>query len=332
MTSSKINFSLTQFEYVLAVSRLGHFAKAAESCHVTQPTLSMQIQKLEEDLGVVLFDRSKKPVLMTEIGKKVVEQIQTVVFEARKIQSLIQSEKKTGIHGELIVGVIPTLAPYLMPRLLPFLEQRFPDLSLRIQELQTDRILEALDNDQIDVGILATPLHDPKVFELPLFYEPFYLLCRNELSPKDQKRMPPLNELKRVKYSALSLDQMWLLEEGHCLRNQVIDICAVKREKKQKKTYQFDSGSIETLKNLVNSYGGYTLIPQLAMDHIGEKTKLIPFERPIPAREIGLVYRRQHFKNELIESLSEAILESLPPEVRKIRLKDLNVIPLNLEK
>jgi len=156
---SRINFSITQLEYIWAVYKHGHFAKAAEACSVTQPTLSMQVQKLEEDLGVIIFDRSKKPILLTDVGKKIIEQIQTVLFEAKKIESIISQNESSVVHGELVVGVIPTVAPYLLPLMLPVLEKSYPELKLKILELQTSRIIEQLSNDEIDVGILATPLN-----------------------------------------------------------------------------------------------------------------------------------------------------------------------------
>lgn len=317
---SKVNFSLTQLEYVMAVHRHSHFAKAAESCHVTQPTLSMQIQKLEEDLGVVIFDRSKKPVLLTDVGKRVVEQIQAILFEVKKMENIVLQHEESDTQGELTVGVIPTVAPYLLPRLLPTLEKNFPSIQLNLREMQTERIIEALSNDDLDVGILATPLNIPKIFEYPLFYEPFHVLARKGHA---------LAEQKKIKYTSLKMEEMWLLEEGHCLRNQIIDICAAKKEKPSLRKYRFESGSLETLKNLVDSYGGYTLLPQLATDRIGSHTRLISFERPIPAREIGLIYRREHYKSDLIEALGESVLNSIPEDLRKIRPKDLNVIPVN---
>ncbi len=314
---SRVNFSITQLEYIWALYKHGHFAKAAEACNVTQPTLSMQVQKLEEDLGVIVFDRSKKPILLTDIGKKIIDQIQSVLFEARKIESIISDNKSETVHGELVVGVIPTIAPYLLPRMLPVLEKNYPELKLKILELQTNRIVEQLGSDEIDVGILATPLKINRIIEIPLYYEPFLVLTNKESD---------LSKSKKVKYSNLNSDDVWLLEEGHCLRNQVLDICAMKQNKKAKRNFEFESGSLETLKRLVNSYGGYTLIPQLAAEDIGSRTTLIPFERPIPAREIGLVYQRAHYKEALIESLSEAILESIPKDVSTIRQKDLDVI------
>lgn len=317
---SKANFSITQLEYVIAVHKYGHFAKAAEACFVTQPTLSMQIQKLEEDLGVVIFDRSKKPILLTEIGKKLVEQIQAVLYEVKKIENLVKLEEQGKLVGELIVGVIPTIAPYLLPKLLPALEKHYSGIDLKILELQTDQIIQALENDEIDVGILATPTKTPKMFEMPLYYEPFSVLC---------KKGHPYTQHKKVKYANLKRDDIWLLAEGHCLRNQILDICSSKGFRDEKKKFKFESGSLETLKNLVESYGGYTLLPMLAADTIGDRSQLVPFERPIPAREVGLIYRREHYKNNLIEALGQAIIKSIPEEVRKIRPKDLDVLPIN---
>ena len=317
---SKMNFSITQLEYVMAVHKHGHFARAAEACFVTQPTLSMQIQKLEEDLGVVIFDRSKKPILLTEMGKKLIEQIQSILFEVRKIDGIVHSIDSDNLKGELIIGVIPTVAPYLLPRLLPTLEKAFPSINLKIMELQTEQIIAALDSDEIDVGVLATPTKAPKMFEKALYYEPFSLLCRKNHS---------YAQSKKIKYSNLKRDDIWLLAEGHCLRNQILDICSSKNFKDENKKFKFESGSLETLKNLVASYGGYTLIPMLAADTIGEQTKLIPFERPIPAREIGLIYRREHYKSSLIDALGESIINCIPEDVRKIRPKDLDVLPIN---
>lgn len=319
MIGPKLNFSLTQLEYVLMLNKYGHFGKAAEACSVTQPTLSMQIQKLEEELGVVIFDRSKKPILLTDTGKKLIDQIKATLFEAKKITNIVQSDLSDTQSGELVLGVIPTVAPYLLPRLLPTLEEQYAGLKLRIMELQTQGILEALESDEIDVGILATPINKSKVHELALYYEPFSVFCQRDHE---------YAHLKKIKYNALKTDDVWLLEEGHCLRNQVLDICSTKKSKNIERRYQFDSGNLETLKNLVSRYGGYTLLPYLAADNLGTGTKLINFERPIPAREIGLVYRREHYKNDLIEALGDAIIECIPEELRKIRPKDLDVLPI----
>ena len=318
LSLSRANYSLTQLEYVRAVHQYGHFAKAAEACQVTQPTLSMQIQKLERDLSIIIFDRSKKPILLTDSGRKIIHQIQNILFEAKKMDDLIKPNQSNKLEGQLNLGVIPTIAPYLLPRLLPMLEKTVPGLRLRILERQTGQIIQALNNDEIDVGLLATPLKMAQIFEFPLYYEPFSVLCM---------KGHDLSKVKKVKYSGLKYEDLWLLEEGHCLRNQMLDVCSKKNNHHTRK-YEFESGSIETLKNLVNSYGGYTLLPALAAESMGTKSVLVPFERPIPAREIGLVYRRAQYKKDLIEAMGDSIINCLPDEIRKIRPKDLDVLPI----
>jgi LysR family hydrogen peroxide-inducible transcriptional activator len=317
--AARLSFSLTQLEYVTALHRLGHFAKAAAACHVTQPTLSMQVRKVEEALGVVLFDRTKKPIRLTAAGARVIEQLQAVLNEARKIPSLLEVARAGRVQGELTVGVIPTVAPYLLPRLLPVLEADHPGLTLKLLELQTHRIVEALEHDELDAGLLAIPLGESKIHERSLYFEPFSVLC--------QKRHP-LARLKKVAYAKLSADDIWLLQEGHCLRDQVLDVCTRKKHVGHGRAFEFESGSLETLKNLVDSYGGYTLLPTLATSAIGPASKLVPFERPIPAREVGLVFRREHYKRELIDALGDAAVKSVPPALRKLRRVDLEVIPV----
>ncbi len=316
----KINFSLTQLEYALAVHKFGHFAKAAEHCLVTQPTLSMQVQKLEESLGAVIFDRSKKPILLTNIGSLLLEQIQLVVSEAKKIEGIIEYETSEVLTGLLILGVIPTIAPYLLPLLLPTLERLFPGIQLQIREMQTHQIIDALNGDEIHVGLLAIPILDPKLTERSLFVEPFVVL-----SSKNSE----LPVSKKIKYNELPKDNLWLLEEGHCLRNQVLDVCKQRENVRQKQRYKFESGNLETLKNLINSYGGYTLLPWLAKKNLGPNAKLAEFEKPIPAREVGLIYRREHYKIELINALMSSILQSIPAELRKFKPKMIEVLPVS---
>jgi LysR family hydrogen peroxide-inducible transcriptional activator len=318
--AAKINFSLTQLEYVLAVHKYGSFSEAAKQCHVTQPTLSMQVQKLEEELGTVIFDRSKKPILLTEKGKQLIEQMQAVMNEAKKIESLLEAAGGDMLRGELTLGIIPTVAPYLLPRLLPVVEKMFPELKLKILELQTHRIVSSLSDDTIDLGILAIPLGIPKVHEVALYWEPFSVLCRKNHE---------MARVKKMKYSALKSDDIWLLEEGHCLRNQVLDVCAVKPSKGAQRKFQFESGSLETLKNLVSSYGGYTLLPALATESLAPNVALVPFERPVPAREIGLVFRREHYKSHLQDALKKAILQAVPAAVREMKKKDLDILPVS---
>jgi LysR family hydrogen peroxide-inducible transcriptional activator len=314
----KINFTITQMEYVLAVFRYGHFAKAAKACFVTQPTLSMQIQKLEESIGAVIFDRSKKPILLTPLGKKVIESMQKILDEAKTFESLVQSELSNEVEGELALGIIPTIAPYLLPRFFAKLTKKYPLLQLKIHEMQTSRIVEALSTDEIDLGILAIPLKLPKILETPLFHETFSVLChkKHELAGR-----------KRISYDNLQGNDIWLLEEGHCLRHQVLDVCSMRGN--QRRSIDFESGSLETLKNLVNSCGGYTLLPQLATESKGSNTVIVEFEKPIPSRLVGFAHRREHHKVKLISALQEIILDSIPPEMRGLNAKHLDILPVD---
>jgi LysR family hydrogen peroxide-inducible transcriptional activator len=321
----KANFSLTQIEYVLSVQRRGHFGLAAQECHVTQPTLSMQIHKLEEELGVVIFDRTKKPILLTEKGAKLLAQMRLVLTEALKIDEIHLDDLGSNARGELTVGIIPTLAPYLLPRLLPVVAKNFPDLELKIFELQTESIVRSLGDDTIDVGLLATPLHAANIHERALCLEPFSLLCQK--SHKLAKRA-------RVNYAALEANDLWLLQEGHCLRHQVLDICSLKKSRgaprrgAEPRQFQFESGSLETLKNLVSSYGGYTLLPALSTENLPPHVQLVPFEAPVPAREIGLACSRLQHKKALQDALAACVLEAIPAALRKLRRKDLELVPV----
>ncbi|MCB0482657.1 MAG: hydrogen peroxide-inducible genes activator [Flavobacteriales bacterium] len=315
----RLAFSLTQLEYVLALHKYGHFAKAAQMCHVTQPTLSMQIQKLEEQLGTPLFDRSKKPILLTEAGKRVIEQIRNVVFESNKIETMIQHFETEEPQGDLNLAIIPTIAPYILPRVLPLLETLAPKLNFHILEMHTDQIVAALDEDEIDVGLLATPLGLSRLYEEPIFYEPFAIFCHKNHA---------LAHSKQIGYRDLKYQDIWLLNEGHCLRDQVLDICALRDKGNSNPQFRFESGSLETLKRIVNSYGGYTLLPELALDALGSKTQVIRFKKPIPGREVGLVYRRKHHKIDLIRLLAKALNKCIPKTLKSIEKKDLDVIPV----
>ncbi len=317
MSINRLNFSLTQIEYVLALHSYGHFAKAAKHCLVTQPTLSMQIQKLEEMLGVILFDRSKKPLLLTEVGQRLIPQFQTILNEARKIDDLIHMQGSV-VKGELNLAIIPTISTHFLPFILPIMQKNYPELHLKIQEMQTHKILEALDNDLIDVGLLATPLQHKKFFTLPIYLEPFYVLAH-----KDH----PLAKLKLVHYDQLKHPDIWLLESGHCLRNQILNTCNLKPKKNQ--NFAFESGNLETLVNLVDQCGGYTLIPYFHHHHIPKNCKLIPFKKPVPVREVSLVFRREHYKNHLIELLAKITQDSLPDKLKNLKRSDLEIMEFN---
>jgi LysR family hydrogen peroxide-inducible transcriptional activator len=305
------SITLTQLEYIVEVAKKQSFGLAAQSCFVTQPTISMQINKLEEELGVVLFDRTKKPVEPTSIGRKIIQQARTAIQEVSRIEELVQSEKGK-VEGEFKLGVIPTLAPYLLPRFLESFTKKYPLVDLIIEEMQTHSIVEKLKEDSLDAGILVTPLKIKGILEKHLFYEPFivYLTAKH-----------PLHKLETVTEKDLNLDDIWLLNEGHCFRDQVMDLC---RKRKQAgwnhKNLVFESGNLETIIRLVDKNFGYTLLPYLAtmeMPRAEVKKKLRFFKNPIPNREVSIVTSRTFLKKSIIKALTEDIIASLPEELQQ---------------
>ena len=304
------SITITQLSYVAAVSQTRNFGLAAQTCFVSQPTLSMQIQKLEEDLGVILFDRSKKPVEPTAMGQKIIEQAQVVLQEAKRIEELIKEEKGE-ISGEFKLSIIPTLAPYLLPLFLESFTTNYPAVNLIVEEMQTQKIIKMLKEDKIDAGILVTPLNYAGIVEQPLFSDPFLAY----LAPNH-----PLLSLSKISDKDLSMDDIWLLNEGHCFRDQAIEICKKVSSKSSKnKNLTFESGNLETLKRLVDQSFGYTLLPSLAilgMSASEQKKKVRHFKPPIPIREVSVVYSRNYLKRSIIEALHQEIVSSLPKELK----------------
>ncbi|MFT2009081.1 LysR substrate-binding domain-containing protein [Pontibacter sp. 13R65] len=302
--------TIVQLEYLLAVDTFRHFSTAAENCFVTQPTLSMQLQKLEEELGVLLFDRSRVPVRPTEIGKEIIAQARVVVAESKKIQEIVQNQKQE-LSGVLRVGVIPTLAPYLIPLFITNFMEKYPQVQVVVQELLTNEIIEKLNHEQLDVGLLVTPLEDKTIRELPLFYEAFVAYVNKEHSFAKQQTVNP---------AALNLEDLWVLNEGHCFRSQVLNICnrGGKAMGSQAGHFDYKSGSLETLKRIVETQHGLTLLPELSvLDMPEEKRKLVRlFEEPQPLREVSLVVHRSFLKKRLVEALKAEIVAAVPAEIR----------------
>lgn len=298
-----ILMNLQQLEYIVAVDRYRHFVKAAASCFVTQATLSMMIKKLEEELGVKIFDRSKVPVVPTDIGRAVVEQARIVLKEAKKLEELVQYQKGM-LSGNLRLGIIPTLAPYLLPLFLPGFVARYPQVKLHISEMNTDAIVQQLEHQQLDAAILATPLNHASLLEQPLFYEKFvvYAAAGNQLMNK-----------KYVLPGDIDIQRLWLLEEGHCLRNQALNLCELKRQEHAGFQLDYAAGSIETLKKLVHMNEGITIIPELALQDMPEEEleRIRYFKPPAPVREISIVTYRHFVKERLLEILRKSIVESL---------------------
>lgn len=312
--------NLQQLEYIVAVDTHRHFVKAAESCFVTQATLSMMIKKLEEELGVKVFDRSKVPVIPTDIGKSIIEQARIVLKESRKLEELVQYQKGM-LTGDLRLGIIPTLAPYLLPIFLPKFLELYPQVRLQISELNTETIVGQLENQQLDAAILATPLNQPSINEQPLFYEQFAVYA----SPNSQ-----LMKKKYVLASDIDINRLWLLEEGHCLRNQALNLCELKKKEYEGFQLDYEAGSIETLKKLVTINEGITIIPELALQDMpeAEMERIRFFKPPAPAREISIVTYRHFVKERLLAILRQTILDTLPANMHRQPAKDLTTISI----
>ncbi|GAB5557245.1 MAG: LysR substrate-binding domain-containing protein [Schleiferiaceae bacterium] len=298
--------TITQLQYIVAVDNYRHFAKAAEACHVTQPTLSMQIHKLEEELGVLLFDRSKQPVKPTDLGQKIIEQARTIINESEKVFQLTQ-EATGHFEGTFKLGIIPTISPFLLPRFAKKISAKMPDVEIVIEELQTEQIIEKLRKDQLDAGILATPLDEQSIVERPVYYEPFTAYV-----PQGHR----LANEEFILNSELSPDDMLLLNEGHCFRNSVLNLCG-KPGVTAHSNIQFESGQFDTLIKLADNGFGMTLIPYLAaLDLEGEhRGHVKPIADPKPTREISLVYSRTQLKINLIETLANIIQSSIPEKL-----------------
>jgi len=306
--------TLVQLEYIVAVDTYRSFVGAAEKCFITQPTLSMQVQKLEEMLNVKIFDRSKQPVIPTEIGSQIIEQARLVLQESQKIKEIISSQQQD-IVGELKVGIIPTVAPYLLPQVIASMMEKYPDLKLLIWEYTTEDIIHHLKTGLLDCGILATPLADNAITEIPMYYENFvtYISKNSKLFKK-----------KNIDANDLEDENIWLLNEGHCMRSQVLNICrSTKDNRIQGLTY--NTGSVETLIRMVDMNNGATLLPELALVDLNPKqlSKVRSFKSPEPVREISLVTHKNYIKKRMLNALKEEILAVIPKTMKLRKKKDV---------
>jgi len=290
--------TITQLYYVLAVAENQNFTKAAEKCFVTQPTLSMQIQKLEDQLDVKIFDRSKKPIELTDVGKKIVTQAKNIVNESYRIQDIVDQQKGF-IGGEFKLGIIPTIMPTLLPMFLKNFIKKHPKVKLKIEELNTEEIITRIKDGHLDAAIAASPLEDENIKERVLYFEPFVSYI-----PKGHR----LHTNKKINIADLDIDDMLLLEDGHCFRDGVINLCKAFKNHTDDK-FQLESGSIETLIKLSNEGLGMTLLPYLHTLDIREKdrTNLHYFNEPSPAREVSIIYHKSELKMQIIEALQDVI-------------------------
>jgi LysR family transcriptional regulator, hydrogen peroxide-inducible genes activator len=310
--------TLTQLKYILAVERCHNFAQAARECFVTQPTLSMQIAKLEDYLQVIIFDRSASPTKPTALGKKVLEMAREVIHRSDALEELARSVRQE-VAGEFSLAVIPTLAPYLLPHFVEKFRQSWPKVQLRLFEHQTDEIAAMLREDKLDAGILATPLELKDIKEDVLFHEGFQLL----FSPGH-----PLLKEKEVREQDLKIEEAWLLKEGHCLRSQVLQLCRPAKVLVDRGVF-FEGGSIETLVNLLESMPGFTVVPELAIPHLSKdiQKRLRPLKGKRPVREISLVTGPFALKASITMALKKTLLEALPVGVensKKDRVLDIS--------
>lgn len=309
--------TLTQLEYIVALDTHRHFLSASEKCFVTQPTLSMQIQKLEDEIGVKIFDRTKQPVIPTEIGVSIIAQARVVLREAGMIKQLI-SNQKDALAGELRIGIIPTLAPYLLPPIYKEMREKYPQLNLVIKETITEEVIHELKNNRLDCGLVVTPLKDPSIKEDVLFYEELFVYVSKKNALIDKKYVLP-NDIDPSK--------LWLLEEGHCFRSQVLNLCEL--QKRGDLHVKYETGNIETLKRMVDKSDGITILPELAvMEFNKTQLKLVKrLKEPSPVREVSLVTHRDYIKSKLITTLKEEILNIVPKPMQKLQSK--KVVEIN---
>jgi len=305
-----LSISPNQIQYVLALDRTGSFSEAASACFVTQSTLSTMIKKLENQMEVRLFDRSSKPIKLTEEGKILISQLKVINSEYENLFELVQ-ETKNEFHGTLKIGIIPTLAPFLLPLILDNLIQAYPNIVFNINEITTNEILNRLKTRDIDIGILSLPIEDSEFLQTSLFKEDFLVYDAGNASRKN----------KKYKIKDIDISRLWLLEEGHCLSSQIGKICHLKKKQIANGKLVFNSGSILSLLELVNANKGITLLPRLATTHsnIVDQKWVHNLQSPVPVRDIGLVTHKSFLKRRLFTLLEMEILQSVNPILKKLR-------------
>ncbi len=302
--------TLTQLRYVVAVDDHRNFSRAAKHCLVTQPTLSAQVRKLESHLGVEIFDRGTNPIRPTEAGRRVIRQARVMLGEMERMRELVHGDDE--VSGELHVGVLPTLAPCILTQSMAELTADHPGLRLRVEELRTREILDALDKGRLEAGLLATPTDNAALKERPLYREPFVAYLAREHQLWDSKR---------VQADRLQQDDLWLLREGHCFREQVLELCAdMGWEGSEPPGLRFESGNLETLKRLVEVKGGMTLLPKLVLYGMSEENReqVRPFEEPAPVRTIRLVHRRTCGKKAILDAFADGLVNVVQREMPEL--------------
>jgi len=309
--------TIAQLKYLLAVAKHLNFTKASQQCHVTQPTLSMQVQKLEDELGVIIFDRNKKPIKITEIGKKIIDQAKTIVNESARINDLVQQEKGF-IGGEYKLGMIPTIVPTLLPMFLKSFINKYPEVQIEIVEIPTAQMIEQILEGKLDAGIAATPLEEERIVEKPLFYEPFVGFI------PDTHR---LFQKKVLDEQDLDVKDILLLDEGHCFRDNILNICRMKNAEPQE--FQLNIGNFDALIKLSKEGLGMTLLPYLQTEDLcpSDKKYLRNFKKPEPAREISLIHSKDIFKKNITEALFKTIKGIVKGAIEFYDVKIISPLP-----
>ena len=302
--------TLTELRYIVAVARERHFGRAAETCFVSQPTLSVAVKKLEEELGVTLFERGPAEVSVTPAGQRIVEQAQRVLEESARIKE-IAAAGRDPLAGPLRLGAIYTIGPYLLPKLIPILRKSAPSMQLHIQENFTHRLAEMLKSGEVDVILVALPFEEPGITAQPVYDEPFVVAV-----PKGH----PWEGRKRVSSEELTRESLLLLGEGHCFRDQVLDICHTVRSKDRSPIARtVEGGSLETIRQMVAGGVGITVLPGTSVSSSGsDLVRVVPFAKPVPTRRVGLAWRRSYPRPEAIEALRQGILACNLPQVTKL--------------
>lgn len=307
--------TLQQLEYIVAIADHQQFQKAADACDVTQPTLSSMVQKLEEELGVKIFDRRQKPIVPTAVGNVILEQARLMLAQARRLRESVDEEQHA-MSGTFRIAVLPTIAPYLIPRFFPNIAKRFPQLDLRIKEMRTADIRRALAKGEIDAAILARADHLEEFSIETLFFEQYFVY----VSPDNQ-----LNELSSIRTSDLKDASLWLLDEGHCFRDQLVKFCQLKGASHSQKAYKL--GSIETFMRIVEQGVGATFIPELCtLQLTAEQRKLIrPFAVPVPTREVIMMTASDFVRHTLLDALNATIRDSVPASMLRLSVAQKHI-------
>ncbi|MBS2212009.1 LysR family transcriptional regulator [Carboxylicivirga mesophila] len=302
-----LGLNLQQLEYLVAVDNYKQFTIAAEKCFVTQPTLSMQIKKAEEQLDIVIFDRTRQPILTTPVGKKIIAQARVVINEYNRLEEIVREESGR-IEGNLTIGIIPSLAPYLLPLFVGHFKNNNPLVNISFKEMITEELVKALKQDLLDAAILVTPLEENDIIEQPLFYEDVLIYAHPDHS---------LHKVDILTVDMLTSSGLWLLDEGHCFRSQVLNLCELQENVSSDLPLHFESGSLDTIRKMVDTEGGYTLLPGLAAEELAFDLhkQVKEFESPVPLREVSLVYSRAFYKRLLLDRLAESVQANVPEEM-----------------